>query len=104
MKMTVEKIVFAAAVVFLTITCTPTETNKNAGGLRLSAPVETPTAVHFTWTGGAVGAVYSIYRRRRGEENWERIKMGLVGVSGLAVAQGFTLDSDYDYKIQAEEQ
>lgn len=80
----------------------PTNSNKNAGGLRLSAPVETPDAVHFSWTGGAADATYSIYRRMKGEENWERIQMNLTGISGAVDVQGFTLDKTYEYKIQAD--
>lgn len=102
MRMTLNRIAFAAAVVFCVLRCTPTEQNKNAGGLRLSVPVETPDAVHFSWTGGAADATYSIYRRMKGEENWERIKMNLTGVSGATDVPGFTLDHTYEYKIQAD--
>lgn len=80
----------------------PTNDNKNAGGLRLSAPVESPNGVHFSWTGGQTGTTYGIYRRMHGDANWERIKMGLTGVSGAADVEGFTLDRTYDYEIRAE--
>jgi len=102
MKITLNKIAFAVAVIFLALRCTPTENNKNAGGLRLSVPVETPDAVHFSWTGGAAGTTYSIYRRMKGETNWERIAMNLSGISGAADVAGFTLDQTYEYKIQAD--
>lgn len=92
-------LVFAAV---MTYSQAPTNEHKNAGGLRLSAPVETPDAVQFSWTGGAAGAAYSIYRRMHGDANWERIKMGLSGISGSTFVEGFTLDHTYDYKIQAE--
>jgi len=101
-KITLNKVLFVVAVIFLTIKCTPTEAAKNAGGLRLSVPVESPNAVHFSWTGGAADATYSIYRRMKGEANWERIKMGLTGVSGATDVPGFTLDQTYEYKIQAD--
>jgi hypothetical protein len=103
-KITVNKLAFAAMVVFLAIRCTPSNANKNAGGLRLSVPVETPDSVQFSWTGGQEGAAYSIYRRMKGDANWERIAMNLYGVSGSTFVPGFTLDQTYEYKIQAEPQ
>lgn len=80
----------------------PTNANKNAGGLRLNHPVECPDSVQFSWTGGATDATYSLYRRMIGLGNWERIWMGLHGVSGSVFVPGFTLDQTYEYKIQAD--
>ena len=80
----------------------PTNANKNAGGLRLSVPVECPTGVHFSWTGGQTGTSYSLYRRMHGDTPWERIAMGLTGISGAVDVPGFTLDQTYDYEIRAE--
>lgn len=85
-------------------TALPTEANKNAGGLRLSAPIETPNSVQFSWTGGQINTTYGIYRKLHGDTYWERIKMGLTGISGSTFVQGFTLDQDYDYEIRAEVQ
>lgn len=99
--------VFLIAGTIYILFCTraiPTEANKAAGGLRLSTPVESPDGVHFSWTGGAEDATYSIYRKNHepGWE-WERIALGLSGSSGAVNVPGFTLDKTYDYKIQADE-
>lgn len=102
MKKLINTIAFVLLAVALGVKSAPTNDNKNAGGLRLSKPVETPDAVQFSWTGGAADATYSIYRRRHGGENWERIKMGLAGITGSTFVSGFTLDNDYDYEIRAE--
>lgn len=80
----------------------PTQASKNSGGLRLGTPVETPDAVHFSWTGGVAGTTYSIYRRLHGTETWERIAMGLSGVSGWADVPGFTLNMTWDYEMRAD--
>ncbi len=98
---TVFLIVASLAIMFGT-NALPTNASKNAGGLRLSAPVECPDSVQFSWTGGAADATYSIYRRLHGDTNWERIAMNLTGVSGTTFVQGFTLDRDYDYEIRAD--
>ena len=100
----IRGLLFFALVVFMAIKCTPTEDNKNAGPLHLSVPVETPNGVHFSWSSGTAGATYSIMRRKQqGDTEWERIVMGLTGVSGAADAEGFTLDKTFEYKIQAEQ-
>ena len=98
----VGRTAFAALVIALAALTAPTQQNKNAGGLHLNIPVETPTSVQFSWTGGAEDASYSLYRRRLGEAVWERIAMHLYGVSGTTFVEGFTLDRDWEYKIQAE--
>lgn len=96
-------IVFWAAAVALAIRSTPTNEQKQAAGLRLSIPVETPTGVHLSWTGGAADATYSIYRRGHyAGAQWERIALGLSGVSGAYFYPAFTLDMTYSYRIQAE--
>jgi hypothetical protein len=59
-------------------------------------------AVHFSWTGGVDGTSYSIYRRVHGSEQWERIQMGLYGVSGAVTVPGFTLNLTWDYEMRAD--
>lgn len=95
-------LVLLALTIFIGLTALPTNANKNAGGLRLSAPVECPDSVQFSWTGGQAGTTYGIYRRMHGDANWERIAMNLTGVSGTTFVPGFTLDQTYDYEIRAE--
>ena len=102
MKLTADKIAFAALTIALMFRAVPTNAGKAAGGLRLSVPVESPNGVHFSWTGGAADATYSIYRRMKGDTYWERIAMNLTGVSGAVDVPGFTLDQTYEYKIQAD--
>jgi hypothetical protein len=80
----------------------PTQAAKASGGLRLSRPVEMPEAVHFSWTGGAEGTTYSIYRRPYGTTQWERIQMGLQGVSGSVTVPGFTLNMTWQYEMRAD--
>jgi hypothetical protein len=81
----------------------PTQQQKNAGGLRLSTPVECPDSVQFSWTGGSEEQTKSIYRRLSGtNDTWERIAMGLTGVSGTTFVEGFTLDRSYDYEIRED--
>lgn len=104
MKLTTDKLFLAALAVLCAWYATPTNTNKNAGGLRLNAPIECPDYVQFSWTGGAEGATYSIYRKMHGDSYWERISMNLTGVSGTTFVPGFTLDKDYDYEIRADAQ
>lgn len=82
----------------------PTQTEKSGGALRLSRPIETPSSVHFSWTGGIGGTSYSIYRRLHGTAQWERIAMGLYGVTGSTTVQGFTLNLTWDYEIRADVQ
>lgn len=99
----IGQFLFAVAAIFYAVTCTPSNASKQAGGLHLNIPVEMPDAVQFSWTGGQAGTTYSLYRRKQGETNWERIALGLTGVSGMTVVDGFTLDKTYDYEIRAEE-
>ena len=99
---TVVLIVLSLVIMFGT-NALPTTANKNAGGLHLSMPVECPDSVQFSWSGGVEDATYSIYRRLHGDTNWERIAMGLHGVSGTTFVPGFTLDKSYDYKISADQ-
>jgi hypothetical protein len=80
----------------------PTQASKNSGGLHLSRPIEMPDAVHFSWTGGVGGTTYSLYRRMQGTEQWERIAMGLQGLSGSATVPGFTLNLTWDYEMRAD--
>ena len=103
MKTTQHKVAFLLAALFLCFTARTTTATKNAGGLRLSVPVETPDSVQFSWSGGSADATYSIYRRVHGYDFWERIAMGLIGVSGSIFVLGFTLDQDYDYEIRADQ-
>lgn len=99
---TVFVFVMSAAIMFGT-RAMPTNANKNAGGLRLSTPIECPDSVQFSWTGGQAGTTYSIYRRMHGDTSWERIAMNLTGVSGSVFVPGFTLDRDFDYEIRADQ-
>ena len=80
----------------------PTQAAKSAGALRLSRPIEMPNAVHFSWTSGVAGTTYSLYRRLHGTEQWERIYMGLQGVTGSVTVPGFTLNLTWDYEMRAD--
>lgn len=103
MKLTVNKVVFIFAALALAFRAYPSGEQKAAMPLRLNAPVESPDGVAFTWTGGAADTPHSIYRRVRGETEWTRIAMGLPP-AGMTVIPGFTLDKDFEYRIQAEPQ
>jgi hypothetical protein len=103
MKITPDKFVFFLLTAILGFYAVPTQASKNSGGLRLSRPIETPNAVQFSWTGGATNTSYSIYRRISGSTGaWERITMGLQGVSGSTTVPGFTLDRSWTYELRAE--
>lgn len=103
MKLTADKLLFAALAIALAYTAYPTGAQKQAGGLRLSRPVETPSGVHLSWTGGQAGTTYSIYRKDNIEgAEWIRIAIGLSGASGAFFYPLFTLDRDISYRIQAE--
>lgn len=103
MKVTVDRVLFAALVLALGYNAYPTGEQKQAGGLRLSRPIETPSGVHLSWTGGQAGTTYSIYRKDNIEgAAWERIAVGLSGASGAFFYPLFTLDRDISYRIQAE--
>ncbi len=102
MKITSNTVAMIALTLALGWNAFPTQASKNSGGLRLSRPIEMPTAVQFSWTGGVAGTSYSIYRRLHGTQQWERIAMGLYGVSGSATVPGFTLNLTWDYEIRAE--
>ena len=103
MKVTVDRVLFAALVLALGYNAYPTGEQKQAGGLRLSRPIETPSGVHLSWTGGQAGTTYSIYRKDNIEgAEWIRIAIGLSGASGAFFYPLFTLDRDISYRIQAE--
>lgn len=103
-KLNIRVALFVALAAILGIRSTPTNEQKASAGLRLSIPVETPTGVHLSWTGGSADATYSIYAKKLGEPTleWERIALGLSGVSGAFFWHRFTLDSGWAYRIQAE--
>jgi len=102
-RLSIDKLLFAALAIALAYTAYPTGKQKQAGGLRLSRPVETPSGVHLSWTGGQAGTTYSIYRKDNIEgATWERIAVGLSGASGTFFYPLFTLDRDISYRIQAE--
>ena len=102
MRITVNKVLFIAATLALAYRAYPTGAEKNAR-LHLNAPIEQPNGVHLSWVGGTEGASYSIYRLAHVPgAAWERIAMGLTGVSGTYYFPAFTLDHDYSYRIQAE--
>ena len=102
MKINSDKIMFIAFAIALLWNAYPTQASKNAGPLRLSRPVEMPHAVQFSWTAGVAGTTYSIYRRLHNTEQWERIAMGLQGVSGSVTVPGFTLNLTWDYEMRAD--
>jgi hypothetical protein len=102
MKLTANKIGFLTLMIALGWNAFPTQAEK-AKVLRLSSPIETPTAVQFSWTGGETNTTYSIYRRISDSTGaWERIAMGLEGVSGNTTVPGFTLDHSWDYEMRAD--
>lgn len=98
MKVTADRLLFAALAAALMFRAVPTNAAKQAGGLRLSRPVETPDFVQLSWTGGGTNATHTIYRSLDGEV-WTPIKTGLSGASGTYFHPGFTLDRDYRYRI-----
>ena len=102
MKLTADKIVFAALTALLMFHAVPTNAGKAAGGLRLSRPVETPDFVQLSWTGGAAEATYTIFRSADGGETWTPLVTGLSGANGTWFFNSFTLDRDYQYRIIAE--
>lgn len=102
MKLTTNTIAFIALAIALGWNVRTTQASKNDGALRLSKPVETPDAVHFSWTGGQTNTTYSIYRRMEGSPTWERISMGLQGVSGAVDVSGFTLNLTWYYEMRAD--
>lgn len=101
MKITVNKVAFIVATLALAFRAYPTGGEKQAGGLHLGAPVETPNGVHFSWTGGNTNSTYSIYRKLHGDTYWERISMGLP-YTGAVTVEGFTLDRTYDYEMRGD--
>lgn len=101
MKITTDRLMFAALAAALMFRAVPTNAAKQAGGLRLSRPVETPDYVQLSWSGGATNAAHTIYRSEDGEI-WTPIKTGLTGASGTYFHPGFTLDRDYRYRIISE--
>lgn len=103
MKITTGTAAFILLAVALGYNAFPSSGEKAALGLRLNAPVESPDGVTFVWTGGAADTPHSIYRRVKGETDWTRIALNL-GPSGMTMIPGFTLDRDYEYRIQAEPQ
>lgn len=102
MKLNTDRILFLGLVIAAAWYAYPTQAAKTGGVLRLSVPVETPDGVHFSWTGGATNTTYSIWRKLYPDGTWERVQMGLQGTSGATDVPGFTLDNDWEYKIQAE--
>lgn len=97
-KLSVNKVAFILATVAFMIQSVP----KPVVGLRLNLPIEGPDGVMFSWVGGQVFAVYSLYRREVGTEDWERIAMNLSGVVGVVEVPGFTLDRDYEYELRLQ--
>lgn len=102
MKITTRTCAFILFAAALGYNAFPSSSEKAQLGLRLNAPVESPNGVTFVWTGGAADTPHSIYRRVKGESDWTRIAMNL-GPSGMTTVPGFTLDRDFEYRIQAEQ-
>ena len=96
-----ESVVFGLIVAFLAITAFPSSEEKQAAGLRLNPPVESPDGVTFVWTGGAADTSYRIMRRISGTDEWQPVAIGL-NPSGMYLYKGFTLDRDYQYRIEAD--
>lgn len=73
-------------------------------GFRLEKPLETPDGVWFQWAGASADQTHSLYRRLYKSEGatWERIAMGLSGVNGGTLVQGFTLDQTYEYELRED--
>lgn len=103
MKITPATVAFVLMAIGFGWNAFPSSSEKAQLGLRLNAPVESPDGVTFTWTGGAADTPHGIYRRVKGEAGWTRIAMNL-GPSGMTTIPGFTLDRDFEYRIQAEPQ
>ena len=96
-----EAVAFAVIVIALALKVFPDGETKQAAGLRLNPPVESPDGVTFVWTGGAAGSTYRIMKRVSGTDEWQPVAIGL-NPSGMYLYDGFTLDRDYQYRIEAE--
>ena len=96
-----EAAAFAVIVIAVALKVYPSSKTKQATGLRLNPPVESPDGVTFVWTGGAGGNTYRIMRRILGTDEWQPVAIGLPP-SGMYLYEGFTLDRDYQYRIEAD--
>ena len=95
-----EAAAFGVIVLSLALNVFPTEEEKKRG-LKLNPPVESPDGVSFVWTGGAAGSTYRIMKRVSGTDEWQPVAIGL-NPSGMYLYKGFTLDRDYQYRIEAD--
>ena len=106
MKITEKHIgtaLFVAASLWLSARAYPSSEEKQAARvLRLDPPVESPDGVRFTWLHGAPGQSYRLMQRIQGTDDWWPIATGLPP-SGMYLHGGFTLDTDYEYRIEPEE-
>lgn len=98
-----EAAAFVVIVIALALKAYPSGETKQAAGLRLNPPVESPDGVTFVWTGGAAGSTYRIMKRVLGTDEWQPVAIGL-NPSGMYLYKGFTLDRDYQYRIEADQQ
>ncbi|MDD2349708.1 MAG: hypothetical protein PHS50_15780 [Kiritimatiellae bacterium] len=99
----IYRVLFIAAALFLARVAYPSQKEKQAAGLHLNIPIETPDGVHLSWLGGDPAATYSIYRRDLTDgAGWTRIASGLRGVNGAYFHPGFTLDRNVSYRLQTE--
>lgn len=106
MKITEKHIgiaLFVAASLFLATRAYPPSKEKQAAQvLRLDPPVESPDGVTFRWLHGSAGQSYRIMQRIAGTDDWWPIATGLPP-SGTYTVPGFTLDRDYEYRVEPEE-
>jgi len=106
MKITEKHITSAlliAAALWLAPRVYPSSEEKQAARvLRLNPPVESPDGVRFTWLHGSPGQTYRIMQRIAGTDDWTPVAFNLPP-SGTYTLKGFTLDKDYEYRIQPEE-
>ena len=97
----VEKLIALVLIAFMLGALAQSTQKPTHTSIWLEVPVETPNGVQFSWQGGDPELRYSIYRRKVGDENWERIELNLPS-QGMYFADGFTLDQDYEYQMRAD--
>ena len=101
-KLTIwEAAAFGLITLFLSIKAYPSQQQKQQLGLRLNPPVESPSGVSFVWTGGSAGQTYRIMRRIPNTMEWQPVAISLPP-SGMTTVPGFTIDRDYEYRLQPD--
>ena len=99
MKLTADKIAFAALTIALMFRAVPTNASKAAGGLRLS-PLSNAGLQQLS--DGRQPRRHTRFPQRGRRRTWTPLVTGLSGASGTWFFHGFTLDRDYQYRIIAE--